>query len=56
MKEYGDIPEECKEVLQDDMTFRLDYQQGNGKGDDDPMWASSASSASLAWFFADEGS
>ncbi|MCL5421689.1 MAG: hypothetical protein M1461_04370 [Nitrospirae bacterium] len=55
MIEHGDILEEGKDLLQDDMTFRLDYQQGSEKKDDDPMWAS-ASSSPADWFFADEGS
>lgn len=55
MIEHGDILEEGKDLLQDDMTFSLDYQQVNKKEDHDSMWAS-ASSAPGDWFFADEGS
>ena len=55
MREDGDIIEEGKDLLQDGMTFRLDYRQGSKKEDDDPMWAS-VSFAPGDWFFADEGS
>jgi hypothetical protein len=68
VKEYGDIPEELEDMLQDDMTFRLDplkafetekgspkSRQTFGGTGDDPMWAS-ASSGPGDWFFADEGS
>ncbi len=52
--EYGDIPEEGKDLLRDEMTFRLDYHQGTEKNDSDSMWAS-ASPAPGDWLFGDEG-
>ncbi len=51
---FGDFPEEGKGMLQDDMTFSLDYQQGNEKDGDGSMWAS-ASPAPGDWLFGDEG-
>jgi len=53
--EYGDSPEEGRGLLQDNMTFSLEYEQARRKKDDDPMWASS-SPAPGEWFFAEEGS
>lgn len=50
----GDIVEEGSDLLQDDMTFRLDDRPGSKKEHEDPMWASS-SSAAADWLF-DEGS
>jgi hypothetical protein len=56
VKEHGDIPEDCKGPLQDDMTFSLDYRKPRKKKEDnDPMWFS-ASSTPGDWLFADEES
>jgi hypothetical protein len=53
VKEYGDIPEDCSDLLQDGMIFKLDLTAR--KESEDPMWAS-ASSGPGDWFLADEGS
>jgi len=53
VKECGDIPEDCSDLLQDGMIFKLDPTAG--KEDEDPMWAS-ASSGPGDWFLAEDGS
>jgi hypothetical protein len=53
VKEYGDNPEDCSDLLQDGMIFKLDLTAR--KEDEDPMWAS-ASSGPGDWFFAEDGS